>query len=85
MELNLAVVFFLGLVILIVGLFGFLRRLTVSKQRELSAEEFRQWFAKAFLGLQIDSIAGANPEDRTVEPEKIQRGPGSQENRQRGS
>lgn len=85
MELNLAVGFFLGLVILIVGLFVVLRRLTVSKQRQLSAEEFRQWFAKAFLGLQIDSIAGATEEDRATEPEKAQRGPRLQENRQRGS
>ena len=83
MELNLAVGFFLGLVILIVGLFVVLRRLTVSKQRQLSAEEFRQWFAKAFLGIQLDS--GTNPEDSAVDPEKVQRGPGSQENRQRGS
>ena len=85
MELNLAVGFFLGLVILIVSIFVVLRRLTVSKQRQLSAEEFRQWFAKAFLGLQIDSVAGANAEDRAVDPEKAQRGPRSQENRPRGS
>ena len=85
MVMNRAVIFFLGLVILIVVLFEVLRRLTVSKQRQLSAEEFRQWFAKAFLGLQIDSIAGANPEDCAVEPKKAQRGPGAQESRQRGS
>jgi nitrate reductase gamma subunit len=85
MELNLAFGVFLGLVILIVVLFAVLRRLTVSKERQLSAEEFRQWFAKVFLGLQIDSIAGANPEARAVETEKAQRSPRSHENRQRGS
>ena len=80
MTLNLAVGFFLGLVILIVGLFVVLRRLTVSKQRQLSAEDFRQWFAKAFLGLQLDS--GTSLEDSAGEPEKVHRSPKSQESRQ---
>ena len=78
MELNLALGFFLGFVILIVGLFVFLRRLTASKQRQLGADEFRQWFAKAFLGLQLES--GTNPEDSAVAPGKVHRGPGSREN-----
>jgi hypothetical protein len=60
---SLAISLSVGLLVLVVGLFAALRRWTASKQQQLSAEEFRRWFAKSYLGMRTDSVAPARRAD----------------------
>ncbi len=64
MPAYLAITLFLLPIVLIVVLFATLQHWTASKQQQLSAEEFRRWFQRTYLGMEADSIAQAGPEGR---------------------
>jgi hypothetical protein len=80
---NLAIGLAVGPVVLIVILLAAIRRWVASKQHEMSAEEFRRWYAKNCLGMRTDSLAPARRADSPTKPGKAP--PAAQENGLRGS
>ena len=60
MNAFLWIVPFLGLTALIVYLFVALQRWTAAKQQQLSADEFRVWFQKNFLGVPAEGDTPTN-------------------------
>lgn len=72
MTAYLWIVPFLGLTALIVFLFVALQRWTATKQQQMSAEEFRLWFQKNYLGVtpKAGSAAPLNPGEGTIRTPK---------------
>ena len=75
MNVILSIALFLGLTVPVGVLLAVLRRWTASKQRQLSAEEFRRWFQKTYLGM--NPVAQASPKDSPARREEGLRPQGS--------